>query len=73
MVHINFKFGRIIALMQRLTHSNSADAEYLYIEVKDILPEPLSNQIFELISNPFDYEDDYEFLDEIIQGLKSEL
>lgn len=73
MVHINFKFGRIISLLQRLTHSNSANPEYLYMEVRDRLPEPLTDQLFELISNPVNYEDDDQFLNEIIQGLRAEL
>lgn len=73
MAHINFKFGRIISLMQRITHSDSANAEYLYTEIKDRLPDSLSDQLFDLINDPIDYEENDLFLDEIIQGLKAEL
>jgi len=70
---INFRFGRIIVLLKRLTNSKAETAEVLFMEAQDLLPKSLCDSLFELIQHPAKYEDDTEFLDEIILELKSEL
>ena len=70
---INFRFGRIVVLLKRLSNSEAETAEVLFMEAQEILPKSLSDKLFELIQHPVKYEDDVEFLDEIILELKSEL
>jgi len=70
---INFRFGRIVVLLRRLTNSRAETAEVLFMEAQEILPKSLCDNLFELIQHPAKYEDDIEFLDDIILELKSEL
>lgn len=70
---INFRFGRIIVLLRKLTRSTAETSEVLYLEASSILPTALSKKISTLLDNPIKYEEDFEFLDEIIQDLKAEL
>ena len=63
----------IIHLLQRLTHSNSTNLEQLYYESRDLLSPLLAADLLTLCSNPARYDDDQDFLEDIIQELKAEL
>lgn len=69
----NYKFKKIISLLQQLTHSNSVDAEILYSESKGLLSFSLDERLFEVISNPAKFEEEDEFLNDIIRDLKDEI
>ena len=68
---IHFGFGRIIVLLKRLNHSSLENFELLYYESRDMLPSHLITQLDKLVKSPSLYEDDFEFLEEIIQDLKA--
>lgn len=68
---IHFGFGRIIVLLKRLVNSDLETFESLYMEAHPMLPSHLSRQLNCLLQNPASYEEDTEFLGEIIQELKN--
>ena len=70
---LNFRFGRIVVLLKRLTNSQAETAHVLFMEAQGLLPQSLCDRLFELIEHPSKYEDDTEFLDDIILELKAEL
>ena len=69
----SYLLTEVINLLQRLTHSSSRNLEQLYLESRDLVSPLLANDLLDLCSNTARYEDDIEFLDEIIQELKAEL
>lgn len=69
----SYLLTEVINLLQRLTHSSSRNLEQLYLESRDLVSPLLANDLLDLCSNTARYEDDNEFLDEIIQELKAEL
>lgn len=68
---IHFGFGRIIVLLKRLVNSDLETFESLFMEAEPLLPHHLARQLNCLLQNPATYEEDTEFLDEIIQELKA--